>query len=344
MNEPGGNLENLRVSIEAGRERFDKDQYLNLEYVRGVVVPKLQEVLEDVCFAIEQDPMIGNSGAMGTSFVVHYTSVATVVSLLQAWATWKKRVDLGVNQGAFQKGQGLSLRMYDSAHFNDPDEGNYFLRNLNLPEEHKWMKTNDVAHAYIASFIIPESNLAYASDNLVFWRTYGKEGEGCSLAVNVPPSKLQNVRYGSDAVARAGQLLLPILRTLQPIVTIDDSFITEVVRETLWGALGRIQFLFKSEAYAYEKESRVVATKSALDEDEIFFDYRDGENPSSRLRHYCEDEALAVGAIFPSGSSITIGPCVADKDDLRRSLEILKRRGGLLGPEVRPSVILYRKS
>ena len=31
--------------------------------------------------------------------------------------------------------QNASLRLYDSVHFNDPDEGNYFFRNLNLPKK-----------------------------------------------------------------------------------------------------------------------------------------------------------------------------------------------------------------
>lgn len=348
MNKTDELLEKLRTSIEAGRERFNKHRGLDPQYVDGVVIPNLQDVLKDVCRAIEQNHMISKPESTNGNFVVHYTSIATIVSLLQACAKQQKRTDLPHgNPRGFRNGRGQFFRLYDSAHLNDPDEGNYLMRNLNLPDEHDWLNRKDVIHAYIASFITPESsesNANGASDNLVFWRTYGREGEGCSLRLSIATSKLRRVLYGAESVTKTRELLLPILDHLRPLMDIKDDLITQQIRKTLWDSLGRIRFLYKSQAYAYERECRIVATRNEVDDGDICFDYRDDGKPNKGLRHYWEDQALEMASIFPSGSSITIGPCVGHKDDLRRSLEVLKRRADLLGPEVKLSRIRYRKS
>ena len=341
------NLQRLQTFIEAGIDRFNKDGYLHLGYATEIVIPKLEEAMNDVCLQIEQDHIVSEPEAGSTTFVVHYTSVATVVSMLQAGAKRMKENPPVGEHRAYQEPLGASLRMYDSAHFNDPDEGNYFARNLNLTERHDWLATNAMPPAYIISFIIPDSDSAEANeatDNLVFWRTYGREGEGCSLRLPVPGAKLRKVRYGPDPVREAGELLLPVLDILHPFVTIGGPSTKQAVLEALWGSLGRIQFLYKSRAYSYERECRIVATRTETDNEDVYFDYRDGGDISGRLRHYCEDEDLDISRILSSGSSITIGPCVDDKEDLRHSLEILKRRVGILGLEVKLSEILYRKS
>ena len=85
-------LATLQASIEAGRDRFDKDGHLHLAYVTGVVVPKLQDALSDVCLAIEQFHELIESEGQNGNFVVHYTSVATIVSILQACATYVRRI------------------------------------------------------------------------------------------------------------------------------------------------------------------------------------------------------------------------------------------------------------
>ena len=344
MNEAEDRLGKLRTLIEAGRDRFNKDSNLNFKYVTGVVVPKLQDALSDVCLEIEQHHRLSKSETKSTNFVVHYTSVATIVSMLQAYARKERGNPLNGEQRSLREEQGISLRIYDSAHFNDPDEGNYLVRNLNLPEKHSWLNINNVTHAYIASFIIPETDPNVASDNLVFWRTYGREGEGCSLKLNIPSSSLQEVHYGPKPVNRTAQIMLPVLEVLHPLVSIDEPSIRQVVQEAFWGSLGKIQYLYKSQAYAYERECRFVITRSNVGEDRICFDYTDEGNLTGRLRHYCEDEALEVRELFPTGSSITLGPCVSDKNDLRRSLEVLKRRANLSGPEIKFSEIHYRRS
>lgn len=159
MNERGDNLEKLRASIEAGRERFDKDGHLDLTYVYDIVNPVLNVVLQDLSTQIEAPHMLAVSES---EYVIHYTSIPALVSMLQ-------NAGYGEEQS--------SLRLYDSSHFNDPDEGMFFDRNLILLNGHKILEVESAPHAYIASFIIPHREKDM-TDNLVFWRTYEKKEWG----------------------------------------------------------------------------------------------------------------------------------------------------------------------
>ena len=344
MEEPEDKLHTLKANIEAGRARFEKYGKLNHEYLKAVVVPNLQKALSDVCRVIDTKHRISESDSPNPNLVVHYTSIATIVSMLQACTTRKKNKVPSGHSETLQGIQPVSLRLYDSAHFNDPIEGQYFVQNLNLNENHDWICGTDVTHAYIASFIIPwKCDPNSGTDDLVFWRTYGKEGEGCSLKLEIPRSKLRKVLYGPDAVAKIGQLLSPILEILDPLATVGDRSITQLIREAFWRSMGKIQFLYKSEAYKYERECRVVANRREICDDDICFEYREGKNKNGRLRHYYNDGNLDIENILTSRSAITIGPCVNDKADLGLSLEVLKERAGLPGPQINISEIPYRK-
>ncbi len=353
MNEAEDKAGKLKAAIAAGRDRFDKDGDLDLEYVSGVVVPRLQDVLSDRCLEIEKRHRLDESRGDKSILVIHYTGIRAIVSMLQE-VSRKERERLHIDQESAGKERGVSLRLYDSVHFNDPDEGNYLVRNLNLPKGYDWMGNSNVSHAYIASFIVPPpDNQRDMSDNLVFWRTYGREGEGCSLKLAVPSSRLRQVLYGAREVERTREILLPIMDVLRPLVSIDAPSIKQSIQERLarafWGSLEKIQYLYKSEAYAYENECRFVVAKADVREDRICFDYRNEGDSAGRVRHYCEHEALDVGKMFRSDSVVTLGPRLSEPDDLRsvdlrRSLEILKRRAKLDGPAFRNSAIRYRKS
>ena len=326
--DPATRIEDLRASIEAGMDWYSGDRGLDLtNYVTGVVAPRFQDILNDLAVQIDHRHRLEHSDSSDTTdhFVVHYTSVATIASILQGQAT--KRA-----QGATLDRFGTSLRLYDSAHLNDPDEGNYLIRNLNAQGKYEWISEGSIAHAYIASFIIPHSEND-VSDNLAFWRTYGKEGEGCSLKVRVPRSRLREVIYDPIEVNRTVQQLLPFLETLDPLVNVHDRVLRREIRATLADAfresLGRIQYLYKDKAYGYEGECRFVITRSQVKDDDIFFDYRVEASSSGHLRHYCEHEDLDIEEMAVSGSSVTLGPRVLRADDVRRSLEVLRRRAGL---------------
>ena len=163
------------------------------------------------------------------------------------------------------------------------------------------------------------------------------------MKLRTPTEHVRRVLYTSEELERTEKLLYPVLEILDPLVAPDDPWTKQVLRDAFWASLGRIRFLYKSPAYEYERECRFVIATTEISDDRISFDYIYDGGSSGRLRHYCEEEALRVTKILGSGSSITIGPCVADKEDLQQSLEILKERAGL-GATIKPSKISYRRT
>ena len=204
-------LEKLKIAVTGGREFFDLTGNLPSEYLTETVSPTLQDVLKYLCIRIEKRHEIKTSEG-NNKFVIHYTSIATLVSMLQ---------------DASKNDKKTSLRLYDSVHFNDPDEGNY-LRNL-LPKKYDWLGKTNIRHAYVASFILPGSTENNMSDDLVFWRIYGKEGEGCSLSLHAPFSKLRKVFYDPEekGVKSTVKELQSVLELLEPLVEIDNLSIRE---------------------------------------------------------------------------------------------------------------------
>ena len=337
-------IENLRTTVAEGLGYLTSGLLASFKrYASDAIIPTLSAAVKALCQEIEQFHVLTDTTLdrkQAPEYVIHYTTIATVVSMLQAQALKRKHEEIPEKQ---QGQQGNSLRLYDSAHFNDPDDGNYLGRHLSQSGKHDWLMPSTRTHAYVASFMIPDDDPDVAGDNLVFWRTYGREGEGCSLKLRTPTDHVRRVLYTSGELDRTEKLLYPALEVLDPLVDTDDPWTKQVLRKTFWSSLGRIRFLYKSPAYTYERECRFVIPRIEISDDQISFDYRSDSGSSGRLRHYLEDEALKVTEILGSGTSITIGPCVADKEDLKQSLEILKDRAGL-GATVKCSKISYRRS
>lgn len=380
--------EKLQRRVEEAKERFEKDGNFDLVgHVTGIVIPTLEDVLKDLCLKNEERHKLDEPKDREENFVIHYTSLNTLVSMLQQAA--KNRQDeekKGQNeaedkqnaadeQDKAKKGQNkvqdkqdeakdeqesskdeqnASLRLYDSVHFNDPDEGNYFFRNLNLPEKHAWLGKKKESHAYIASFIIPDPKdlKRDMSDNLVFWRTYGREGEGCSLKLSIPRDRLRKVLYGADQVRCTWKDLLTMLddlySVLDPLVNIDKQSLKEIIQknlaEVIWKSLAGLRYLYKSEAYAYESECRFVIPELGTDKDRICFECQEQNNFPTRIRHYCEHDALKIENILTTGSLITLGPCVPHPYNMSYYIKSLLTKAKLLGPAIKTSEISYRKS
>ena len=332
MNRVDDKLGKLQVAIEAGRERFDKDHYLDLKYIRGVVVPALNAALQDLSTEIEAPHMLKTAKV---NHVIHYTSIPALVSMLQKAAC--------IEEESF-------LRLYDSAHFNDPEEGKFFDRNLFRLKGHKLLKMGSAPHAYITSFIMPHEEKDL-TDNLVFWATYGKEGMGCSLKLPVTSSQLRRVLYGTDKVRRTDQLLKSMLSILddclEPLISIPDSSqqtdVQAILLDTVAGYLEKLRYLYKSEAYNYENECRYVIPESVSNRDSIGFEYQELAESVVRIRHYYEVEELNLKKILVTGSSIRLGPRVVNPDNVRYYLSELLRRARLPGPKIRISCIPYQK-
>lgn len=385
MNQTEGTMEDLQRIAKAGREYFDRYGELNLRwYVERFVMPVLKDVLKNLCLEIEERHKVDEPEDEKDNFVIHYTSIGNLVSMLKREA--KNRQNAAKNeqnkvkdeQNATEDKQDVakdeqesskdeqnaigernaSLRLYDSVHFNDPDEGNYFYRNLNLRKKYAWLGEKRESHAYIASFILPDpkNKKRDMSDDLVFWRTYGKEGEGCSLKLRIPRDRLRKVLYGPNEVKCTGKDLRPVLEAIHPLVSIRKPSLKKEVREKLveviWKSLEKICYLYKSEAYEYESECRFVIPEleiEIVDKDKICFEDQEQNNSTPRIRHYYEDDALKVKNILTTGSLITLGPCVpypynmSYYHNMSYYLGNLLRKAGLFGPEIKISEISYRK-
>lgn len=330
MNEIEDRLARLRASIDAGKDRFRKDRSLAPSYTDEIVIPLLKEVLEFLFVEIEERHSLTDTKGDQYVYVIHYTGISNLVSMLR---------------GALENKKKSSLRLYDSVHFNDPDEGNYFDRSLSLSKGHNLLKVDKALHAYITSFVLPHPRKDM-SDNLVFWRMYGREGTGCSLRLRVPRKRLQKVLYGVNKVKRTDELLQHSLDTLYPIVNGLGPTMTQVreaLLTTITGHIESIRYLFKSDAYDYERECRMVVPETKAIRDAICFEYEDQSDSIGLIRHYYEDEDLEVRSILATGSAITLGPRVAYPDNVHYYLQSLLRKLGLGGQEFRTSRIPYQK-
>ena len=307
-----------------------------------VLGPALREDLSSICRRIVERHRLPKRNTKTT--VVHYMSLSTLYTIVRSELEWKSNQEDTVPP---------CYRLYDSNHFNDPEEGTYLLRKL--PDQHVWLRrlstALDTRGAYISSFILPHSTSDNAIDNLVFWRTYGDEGSGCSLSLRVNTKKLKRVHYDTDEISKTLGDLEPILKSVLPLVEKSNG-LSDSLRDGFQGSLARqicdsldsIRYLYKSRAYKYEQECRIVRTEAPAppEPSDIHYSYQAHGNLKS-IRHYCTDSDLLVGRMLESGTVVTIGPCVQKQRDVSRSMATLCKRAGL-GCEVRASKIQYRRA
>ncbi|MCY4477349.1 MAG: hypothetical protein OXC70_05115 [Gammaproteobacteria bacterium] len=334
-------LSGLTQAIKGGADYW-KSKKLGRPYLEEVVLEKLQQAILDIVPDIkERHKVPADPNKKGRAASVHYTTIGVLMQLLQDQdraASSEKQITLG------------KLRLYDSMHLNDPDEGNYLPRRIAAEPNYAWLAErrdnleqdeiegplNQIA--YMTSFVAGKK----ATDNLVFWRTYGCEGTGCSIECSVEIKYLQQVLYG-DAVIRTIEILQPILDSLTPIVEATDDSVRGLLAATVWSSLRNVLHLYKSSAYDYENERRYVLLSSEVKDADICYEYQDKPFGLPRIRHYLERPELDFNDLLPSGSVITIGPCVPQPNHVRRRLSILANRALQGRPEIRTSGIPYRQ-
>lgn len=326
-------LQGLRNAVEAVRDRFGKngDEDGLLQGVDSVVIPFLKKAILEEFKSLKESYRVCHENNEAPA-VVHYTSVDTVIKMFR---------DYSENKASY-------LRLYDTFHFNDPDEGRY------LKLERSDLRKTTSPCAYATSFIVPRDakRIEDVRDSLVFWRTYGREGTGCSLAIKIPAHRLYQVKYGeteaSTAVDDVASIERKIMDALSPMMDLGESgpkeqdipaLLMEATAVAMREEAEAVLYLHKSKTYNYENEARVVKTVRSIKEErkrDIAFDYK--------TRHYYEDDDLSVENLLVTGSIITLGPCVSFKENMAYYLEHLKEKSGLIGPEVRQSEVSYRRN
>ncbi len=325
----------LRRLVESVRDYYKKPGNFDLnELVTERIRPVLKSELERLTAIIEIKHKIDIPD--NNYLITQYTSVEALVSILES-----------AHKKPSNQLRHACIRMYDSAHFNDPEEGSLFVKNLQ--NHYSWLEDIKVRHAYIASFVYT-SDTNSAGDELLFWRTYGQEGEGCSLSMIPPKRGLVKVLYEPSDLTNTVDTLNPLLELLNPLLDISNTSMRKEVQVTLseciWKSLERICYLYKNKAYSYENECRFIVLDSEIDDrTQIHIEYRNTSDSPPQLRHYYEHKDLQIDNLLTSRSSITLGPCVAYRDDVRHCIEILRDRADLRQKtEIRISGISYRKS
>ena len=296
------------------------------ESVSRLVIPALDRAMQPLALEIEGRHTVDSDIERTTSRATHYTSLEVVLHMLSQ----------ETSDG------NASLRLYDSLHCNDPEEGDFLVNSI---PQHQWLaEGSSGGHAYIASLIMGEQERDL-SNELVFWRTYGNEGSGCSLTMVVETRLLRRVFYGEEHVAITRDLLLPILDLVKPLTERYESLRKEMA-ETIWRRLEAIRFLYKNSAYDFENECRVVLTTDSpgFEQSRVRFEPRGNGSPISRVRHFYEMDELALKNTMTSGSKLVLGPCVPDQYSVKLYLEYLQRQAEINDFRIEASDIPYRGS
>ena len=312
-------IDNLKKLCTAGLERLNPHGSAYTAYVEHIILPELGTAVRGIRSRIEERHRIPTVAENVTLWVTHYTSLSAVTSMLRELAD----------------GQESVLRLYDTSHCNDPDEGNHLVRELSSNDGYRWLaRESYVGHAYITSFVSGQDGKDM-SDDLVFWRTYGKDGKGCSLTVAVRADLLRRVFYNGSDIETTKQMILPVLEVVAPFARADESCV-ELISAAIWKNLEGIRYLYKAEAYHHENEHRIAipAASSEIDPNRIQFQPYEADGPVVEVRHYYEIDGLGLGQILSSGSKLTLGPAVKDSYSVCLYLNDLKRRARIQNPDL----------
>ena len=320
----------------------------------GTIRQGIKHVIADIAKELH------DSGSSLISQLVHYTGIDVVFAML--------------NDGD----EGSGLRLYDTVHANDPEEGRFVL--LHWPDwddDRLWMweqrengwsggggersLKQQVAqglypgHAYVLSFV-PSEGEKKNNDRIVFWREYGRQGAGCSLSI--PQDKLSadekgllplyRVRYGQEAVRSLAEQLSK--RLFEPIekrirdVNGPENELFKAARAKVHDELQLFRYLYKDRAYEHEEEYRlVILDPGAVEEGEPTYEQNTDTRRETVLRHYTTHPSLYSKQILGQGSQVILGPTVPHTENVKGAIATLLDRKGISGTEITSSEIKYRR-
>ena len=325
-------MDRLKAVVSLISHAKDLEEWQARRLLSETVAPLLDDLFQAKFVEVDRFHDLGKEERE----VIHYTSLDMLVSVLD------DKVE----------GRDAFLRMGDSFHLNDPEEGQYLARRIEEAHGHGWFGEKKDLHAYIASFIIPDDKKDQElrdEDDLRYWRSYGNEGKGCSIRFPVRDIPFRRVLYGKDNVTRALDTLDlgSIWSALQPLTTDRNERVSSAAREILSERIRknitRILYLYKDDAYKYEQECRMVKAALEVDEGDIRFEPLDQVASPHSIRHYYQDSALRIDNILVTRSLITIGPLVPRPHNVMYYINTLLERAGLSGPKVEVSRIPYQQ-
>ena len=305
------------------------------KYIKDFIFPKINDIFERKFENIEKWHALETSENK-PAHIIHYTSLDTLNSIIENWS----------------KADPTFLRMNDSFHLNDPEEGKYLTRHLKAKNNHDWLFEQPVAHGYIASFIIPEVDEIPEhrhEDDLAYWLAYGDRGNGCSIKFPIVSNRFRKVLYlESDVMRAVNELdLASLLESLEPLVENADEKFKKAARRSIsdefWKHMARIVYLYKEKAYQYERECRLVESVLDLDPlDDIHFNDSKEEDGSTKRRHFYNDDILRIDRVLITESVITLGPLVSPAESMVFYFQNRLTKAGFSGPNVQGSKIPYQ--
>ena len=287
-------------------------------------------------------------------FLVHYTSVENLFSMLTYLTGLGDQSPVSAKNECPPADSGF-LRMYDTFHSNDPNEGRFFAssatRHHAFQTNHKdlWdlMCSRSQLPAYVASF--RGVSTLDEVDNLVYWRTYGREGAGCAIVLPVsfipPETSLHQVQYGQSAVYSTLDHLCNVFDELASFRALYNRVLPNTsvkIPEYVVSALSPIIYLHKADDYSFEQEVRIVVTSGEVDPDSLFYDRIQGSEAPNRIRHFACLDALGVRNLLRTDSLIMLGPSVRSRANLKYVIGRRLNGLGLYGSIVSASRIAYQ--
>ena len=289
-------------------------------------------------------------------FLVHYTSLDVLFSLLKCAVDSSYYFLLSSDTSSSEFGdQPGFLRLYDTYHSNDPNEGQLLADLSCSPHQftvrhaalRQLLEDRSKLPAYIASFR-GVCDLEQA-DDLVFWRTYGNEGKGCAIVFPISFIKdaapVLQVKYGPESKKATLDHLSIVFDGLPSAVSIQgdaSNLSAEEVPKYVSSALSPIPYLHKYDEYRFEEEVRVVVPYKDLYPNTLYGHQIADSTSGTKIRHFAHLPMLNIMNLFRTDSFLYLGPAVSAKKNLAFVLERRLHHFGLVGTKIRASQIGYR--
>lgn len=272
--------------------------------------------------------------------LAHYTDIETVVSIIRGGRS-KQPKKIVPKSG---------LRLYDAYLMNDPREGDIlwnFISHLPKSLQHRESESRIKTDAYVVSFVGNETKLDGKEDdigdNLLHWRLYGRDGEGCSIQFFPSNTEsLWKVLYekGADNLVEEIKTLADLsVCLIHKMIEGDDKGLVNFA-DNVKSRLNEIGFMYKDASYQDEKEYRFVIPARRTGKQH----YQFRRNPKEIPRKYIHaPKIVGRDIIFTSGSKVFVGPRVRHKEHVRKYLKHEAENHGLSSLEIISSKIPYQK-
>ena len=314
------------------------------------VYPSLRATLEELTTqTLSHDhevPVANGSGFDGS--VVHYTGLDVLLSILG---------------GPDEPPEEKFLWLTDTVYSNDPGEGRFLLSNIE--KGYPVVFSERSPSVYVTSFINSRRD-SRTQDDLIFWREYGREGQGCSIKVQSPSFlstdrqpdvddqnylRVHPVVYQKSKVDQLANKIEEVLKTIKsllefnwPAISVQKNDVLDRIKNEFWDSLGPLPYLYKSDAYQHERELRVImcADNDIRRKEDIKFSWS-ATNGDMKIRRYVKHPALSAKSIIKSGTKITIGPTVQHPGHVLACIIDLLAQKNMHGVDVERSMIDYRR-